>query len=83
MTTEEARQVRQDERKGIPAGISSEIAAECRRIAREIENQQNELREDKILAARMRLSNGYYESDLVIRSMTNSLLPIILPIEDC
>jgi hypothetical protein len=82
MTTEEARQVKQDERRGILAQISSEIAAECRRIAREIENQQNELREDKILAAKMRLSNGYYESDLVIRSMSSSLLPIILPIED-
>lgn len=82
-TTEEARKVKESEKKDVLAGLSPEIIDECKRIAREIENQQNQMRDDKILAARMRLSNGYYQSNLVIRTMSNSLLPIILPIENC
>lgn len=82
MTTEEAQQVKKDDEKSVLAEISSEIAAECRMIAVEIENQQMEIREDKVLAARMRLLNGYYQSELVIKALSNSLLPMILPTED-
>ena len=70
------------EREHILRDLPSEIRAECRRIADEIKAQRDDLREDKIIAARMRMCSGYYDSDLVIRAISNTLLTSITPLRN-
>jgi hypothetical protein len=51
-----------------------EIISECRRMAREIRAEQDDVRDKKILAARIRMCSGYYDSDMVIRAISSRLL---------
>jgi hypothetical protein len=54
----------------VPAGL----AAECKEIAGEIRDQNQSIRYDKITAARVRMSSGYYNSGHVLRVIASRLL---------
>ncbi len=70
------------DKEHILSDLPSEIRSECRRIAQDIKSQRDDLREDKIIAARMRMCSGYYDSDLVIRAISNALITTIAPIKN-
>jgi hypothetical protein len=54
--------------------LPMEIVSECRQMAKEIRSQQDDVRDKKILAARIRMCSGYYDSDMVIRAISSRLL---------
>ena len=54
--------------------LPPDILSQCEQIAREISLERTSVRENKILAARMRISSGYYNSEDVIRIIASRLL---------
>lgn len=64
------RSERHLKRQGMPAGLASE----CREIAGEIRDQNQSIRYDKITAARVRMTSGYYNSGHVLRVIASRLL---------
>ena len=66
--------VDKDRREHVLSDLPVEIISECRRMAKEIHTQQNDIRDKKILAARIRMCSGYYDSDMVIRAISTRLL---------
>ena len=63
-----------DRRDHVLSDLPVEISSECRRMARDIHAQQHDVRDKKILAARIRMCSGYYDSDMVIRAISTRLL---------
>ena len=57
-------------RETVPAGL----AAECKQIAGDIRELSQSIRYDKITAARVRMSSGYYNSEHVLRTIASRLL---------
>jgi hypothetical protein len=55
-------------------GLSPKLADECATIAKDIKDQADSLRYDKIVAARARMSNGYYNSGHVVHAIASRLL---------
>lgn len=55
-------------------GLPARISAECTGIAEDIRDQNQSIRYDKIVAARARMSNGYYNSGHVVRVIAARLL---------
>jgi uncharacterized protein with HEPN domain len=55
-------------------GLPARIAAECSGIAEDIRDQNDSIRYDKIVAARARMANGYYNSGHVVRAIASRLL---------
>jgi hypothetical protein len=62
------------ERDHILNDLPVEIASQCRRISSEIRAEQNDVRDKKIMAARIRMCSGYYDSEAVIRAISSRLL---------
>jgi len=54
--------------------VPAQLAAECREIAGDIREQNQSIRYDKITAARVRMSSGYYNSGHVLRAIASRLL---------
>jgi hypothetical protein len=61
---------RTDRPKHIPDGVASE----CRNLAETIRQDRESLRYDKIQAARMRISSGFYDSGHVLSRVASRLL---------
>ena|GEM_PF-2045031 len=55
-------------------GIPADVAQECREISSEIRLEQHAVREDKVIAAKFRIENDYYNSDNVLRIVASRLL---------
>lgn len=62
------------ERERILNDLPVEIISQCRRMAREIVTRRDDVRDKKILAARIRMCSGYYDSEQVIRTISSCLL---------
>ena len=54
--------------------LPAELVAECRRISEEIGGEREAVREDKIMAARIRIETDYYNSDNVLRIVASRLI---------
>jgi hypothetical protein len=65
-----SRRASSDRLKRIPA----DLVAECRQISEEISDQQNTIRETKVIAAKIRIESDYYNSDNVLRIVASRLL---------
>jgi hypothetical protein len=59
-----------DRLKDLPA----DLAAECRRISREVGEEREEVREAKVIAAKIRMDTNYYDSDNVLRIVASRML---------
>ncbi len=59
--------------------LPAELAAECQAISEEIRKERDEVREAKIIAARIRIDSDYYDSDNVLRIVASRLLDESLP----
>jgi len=57
-----------------PCEIPASITAAFKEIAAGVLRENTGLRYDKILAARTRIANGYYDSDHVLRTVVSRLL---------
>jgi hypothetical protein len=60
--------------RGSIDSLPPDLAAECREISREISQEKETVREAKIIAARIRMETGYYNSDNVLRIVASRLL---------
>lgn len=58
----------------LPSSLSEDLQGRCSRIAREIHEQGEVVRNDKILTARVRICSGYYDSEDVLRTIAERLL---------
>lgn len=67
---ETSRPASRDRLRELPA----ELAAECRRISEEIYGEKETIREDKIMAARIRIETDYYNTDNVLRIVASRLI---------
>ena len=67
------------EREHILSDLPVEIASQCKQISREIRAGLDDVRDKKILAARIRMCSGYYDSEAVIRAISSRLLTEIIP----
>jgi hypothetical protein len=54
--------------------LPADLAAECRRISREIREEREEIREAKVIAAKIRIDTDYYTSNDVLRIVASRLL---------
>jgi len=54
--------------------LPTSMVAGCKEIADEIRGQNESVRYDKVLVARMRISDGYYNSSDVLRVIASRLL---------
>ena len=54
--------------------LSPEVLAECRQISKDIREEREDIREAKIIAARIRIETDYYNSDNVLRIVASRLL---------
>jgi hypothetical protein len=54
--------------------VPAQLATECSEIAGSIREQNQSIRYDKITAARVRMSSGYYDSGHVLRVIASRLL---------
>lgn len=54
--------------------LPEDLRGRCRQIAREIRDRSEEVRDDKILSARVRICSGYYDSEGVLRTIADRLL---------
>ena len=61
---------RTDRPRQVPDGVVSE----CRNLAETIRQDRESLRYDKIQAARMRISSGFYDSGHVLSRVASRLL---------
>ena len=68
MTTREGKDTRG--RSPLPEGIKER----CQEIAQEIHEHCGAVRDDKILAARVRICSGYYDSEEVLHIIADRLL---------
>ena len=59
-----------DRLKQLPAGL----VAECREISKEISEEKEAVRDDKIVAAKIRIETDYYNSDNMLRIVASRLL---------
>lgn len=50
------------------------VAGQCKGISDQIREENRSIRYDKVLAARMRISSGYYNSGHVLRVIASRLL---------
>jgi len=73
-------EIEKSEKTGRPASrdrlsqLPAELVAECRRISKEIGDEREKVREDKIMAARIRIETDYYNTDNVLRIVASRLL---------
>jgi hypothetical protein len=70
--------VNRDEGKRILTRLPAEVASRCKQIGEEIRAQNEEIRDRKVFAARIRICSGYYESERVVRSIASRLLSEIV-----
>jgi hypothetical protein len=64
---------RDSDSKG-PRSLPEGLQGRCREIAREIEECCGAVRDGKILAARVRICSGYYDSEEVLHIIADRLL---------
>lgn len=67
---ETTRSASRDRLKQLPA----DLVAECRQISKEISEEREDLREARIIAAKIRIETDYYNSDNVLRIVASRLL---------
>jgi hypothetical protein len=66
--------MRTDRNRLGPDRLSEDLQNRCKQIAREINDRCGAVRDEKILAARVRICSGYYDSDEVLRVIADHLL---------
>ena len=54
--------------------LPTDLAAQCKRIAGDLRAQNEHVRDDKVLTARVRVCSGYYDSEQVLRMIAALLL---------
>jgi len=54
--------------------LPEDLQGRCREIAQEIHEHCGQVRDDKILAARVRICSGYYDSEEVLHVIADRLL---------
>jgi hypothetical protein len=54
--------------------LPADLVAECREISREIDREKEAVRESKVIAAKLRIEDDYYNSDNVLRIVASRLL---------
>jgi hypothetical protein len=54
--------------------LPPEVVAECRQISEDIRGEKEDIREAKIIAAKIRIETDYYNSDNVLRIVASRLL---------
>ena len=54
--------------------LPTNVVAQCKQIAEEIRAQNHNVRDRKVLAARIRICSGYYDCDHVLRAVAARLL---------
>jgi hypothetical protein len=64
---------RQDNKR-ILKDLSAEIRSQCVQMAREISEQNENIRDRKVFAARIRICSGYYDSERVVNGIASRLL---------
>lgn len=57
-----------------PSPLPEGLQGRCREIAQEIHEYCGVVRDDKILAARVRICSGYYDSEEVLHIIADRLL---------
>ena len=57
-----------------PDTLSEDLRGRCREIASEIHERTEAVRDEKILAARVRICSGYYDSEDVLHVIADRLL---------
>ncbi len=57
-----------------PSPLPEDLRGRCRQIAQEIHEHCGAVRDDKILAARVRICSGYYDSEDVLHVIADRLL---------
>ena len=57
-----------------PSRLPEDLQGRCRQIAQEIHEHCGVIRDDKILAARVRICSGYYDSEEVLHVIAERLL---------
>lgn len=67
---ERPRPASKDRLKKLPA----DLVAECRQISKEIGDEKDEIREAKVIAAKIRLETDHYNSNDVLRIVASRLL---------
>jgi hypothetical protein len=72
--TEEAIRVNRPDRKRHLDDLPTNVMAQCKQIADEIRTQNHNVRDRKVLAARIRICSGYYDCDHVLRAVAARLL---------
>jgi hypothetical protein len=56
------------------SGLPEELLSQCHQIAKDLRTRNEMVRDEKILAARVRICSGYYDSEHVIRIVASRLL---------
>jgi hypothetical protein len=54
--------------------LSADLRGRCREIAKELNERNGAVRDDKILTARVRICSGYYDSEDVLHTIADRLL---------
>ena len=54
--------------------LPAELVEQCKRIAKDVRVQNENVRDDKILTARVRMCSGYYDSEHVLCIIATRLL---------
>lgn len=62
------------DRERILSDLPTEILSQCKDMAEEIRTHNNSARDSKILAARIRMCSGFYDSERVINKIASRLL---------
>lgn len=74
METEKSEKTNRPASRNRLGQLPPELVAECRRISKEIGDEREKVREDKIMAARIRIETDYYNTDNVLRIVASRLL---------
>jgi hypothetical protein len=73
MMEDEAPVNREKHKRRLQA-LPSDLAAKCRHIAEDLRNHNTNIRDEKILTARVRMCSGFYDSDDAIRLIATRLI---------
>ena len=66
--------MKMDRDRGGQDTLSADLRDRCRQIAKELTERNGAVRDDKILAARVRICSGYYDSEDVLHTIADRLL---------
>jgi hypothetical protein len=64
----------EQQRRKLIESLPTELVSQCGEIAEELRTKGEEVRDEKILAARVRICSGYYDSEHVSCTIASRLL---------